>query len=275
MKQLLSELKSEADKKGKKENKPSIAVAKEVLSSDSKSSVKNRVNQSNNSFQLIETEKNICQGVQASVVKKDDKAQDVNSSNKADKQSINVNSHVNKNSKINDLKVSAVPDNNNNTSQSVLTNKNSSNNNNSNVSVSSAHCKQILQLREHKEKQATQKCTKCHKEYHPPLNDIFHICSNCFATKIIPSYEQCLVNNNTDMNTIHDKLIFNHDNGSTTINGMLLYYTTYPSIDASITKHNENFVKHVQKKKSQQCPSSPSLTSIFRSPSILLKYRIT
>jgi hypothetical protein len=120
-------------------------------------------------------------------------------------------------------------------------------------SISSSHCKQILQLREHKEKQATQKCSECQKDYQLPLNDIFHICSKCFSHKILTCYEQCL-SSSTDINSIRDKLVFpfNNNTSSTTINGMLLYYTSYPNIDMSTTKLHEEFMKQFQKKKQQQ-----------------------
>lgn len=260
VKQVLDGLTKEVDKKVKKELKPSATVVESNKSSGNNNN-NNKVNEE--SFRLLNTEKKFYPNEQANAVSnKDDKGSSNNSNkinNKADKQSSNNNNNnsnnVNKD-KINKLKESQVkgsklPDNNNNNvnvsqqkSQSVPINQQSN---------PSSHCKQILQLREQKEKQITQKCSECQKDYQIPLTDIFHICSKCFSNKILTCYEQCL-SSNTDINSIRDKLIFpfNNNTSSTTINGMLLYYTSYPNIDTSTTKLHEEFMKQLPKKKQQQ-----------------------
>lgn len=250
--QVLAGLNKEVDKKVKKELKPSATVVES-----------NKNNKGNGeSFRLLNTEKNFYPNEQANAVSnKDNKGSSSNSNsskinNKTDKQNNNNNNNVNKD-KINKLKESQIkgvklPGDNNNNNVNISQQKNQS------VSINqqsnpSSHCKQILQLREQKEKQVIQKCSECQKDYQIPLNDIFHICSKCFSHKILTCYEQCL-SSGTDINSIRDKLVFpfNNNTSSTTINGMLLYYTSYPNIDISTTKHHEEFMKQFQKKKQQQ-----------------------
>ena len=257
VKQVLDGLNKEVDKKVKKELKPSATV---VESNKSSNGNNNKVN--GESFRLLNTEKHFYPNEQANAVSnKDDKGSNNSNSskinNKTDKQNNNNNnSNVNKD-KINKLKESQIkgsklPDNNNSNNNVNINQQKSQSVPINQQGNPSSHCKQILQLREQKEKQVTQKCSECQKEYQIPLNDIFHICSKCFSNKILTCYEQCL-SSSTDINSIRDKLVFpfNNNTSSTTINGMLLYYTSYPNIDKSTTKLHEEFMKQLQKKKQQ------------------------